>query len=128
MSQDSGKLYRALPLLWLAFKVWSSVTLSTFTLLGSVTSFLYSVVPSYQDYSSFLQHAMCLDLFKHLYLLSLLRRMDVILCSLFVLHPVDLHFCFSLSSLPSVALIYLYLSLSAAAVTSICFSLPVWAP
>ena len=34
-------------------------------------SLLYSVVPSRQDYSPLLQHAMCLDLSEPLYLLSL---------------------------------------------------------
>ena len=105
--------------------MWSSVTLSPFTLLGSITSFLYSAVSSYQDYSPLLQHAVCLDLSKLLYLLSLLRRMDVILPFLFVLHPVDLNFCFSLSSPTSVALIYLYLSLGATVqVSSVAQSCP----
>lgn len=55
-------------------------------------SLLYSVVPSRQDYSPLLQHAMCLDLSEPLYLLSLLRRVGVILPALSVLHPVDLDF------------------------------------
>jgi len=68
------------------------MTLSPFTLLGSISSFLYSVVPSYQDCSPLLQYTVCLDLSKLLYLLSLLHRMDVILPSLLVLHSVDLGF------------------------------------
>lgn len=70
--------------------------LSTLTLLCSVIFFFLThfVVPTSQDDSSLLQLAMCLYRSKLWYLLSLLHRMDVILPFLFLLHPVDLYFCF----------------------------------